>query len=218
MEKLIEQYMEENHTYYVVKKVFVEKKNIYEIWKRIFDFAAALVLGIIMILPMLLIAGYIKLDSKGPAIYQQERIGLNGKPFTIYKFRTMYENAEENGPKWAEKIDYRCTRAGHCLRKTRLDELPQLWNIITGDMSFVGPRPERAYFYEQFETYIYGFKNRLDVKPGLTGWAQVNGGYDLEPEEKIVYDMEYIEKRSFMMDLKCIFMTVKLIFTHEGAR
>lgn len=218
MENLIEQYMEENHTYYVVKKVFVEKKKIYEVGKRIFDFAAALVLGIVMILPMLLIAGYIKLDSKGPVIYRQERIGLNGKPFTIYKFRTMYENAEENGPQWAEKIDYRCTRAGHCLRKTRLDELPQLWNIIAGDMSFVGPRPERAYFYEQFETYIYGFKNRLDVKPGLTGWAQVNGGYDLEPEEKIVYDMEYIEKRSFMMDLKCIFMTVKLVFTHEGAR
>lgn len=218
MENFIEQYTEEDCTYYVVKKAFVEEKLLYETGKRIFDFTAAMVMMILLLLPMLLIAVYVKLDSYGSAIYKQERIGLNGKPFTIYKFRTMYVNAEENGPQWAEKIDYRCTRAGHVLRKTRLDELPQLWNIITGDMSFVGPRPERAYFYDQFEQYIHGFKNRLSVKPGLTGWAQVNGGYDLQPEEKIVYDMEYIESRSFGIDMKCIFMTIRLVFTHEGAR
>ena len=130
----------------------------------------------------------------------------------------MNHDAEVNGPKWADKEDKRCTRFGAFLRKTRLDELPQLWNILVGDMSFVGPRPERQYFYEQFEKYIVGFSNRLVVTPGLTGYAQVNGGYELEPEEKIVYDMEYIEKRSVLMDIKCLAKTVSLIFTHEGAR
>ena len=104
------------------------------------------------------------------------------------------------------------------LRKTRLDELPQLWNILIGDMSFVGPRPERAYFYREFEKYIHGFRYRLLVVPGLTGLAQVNGGYDLKPEEKILYDMRYIESRSIGVDLLCVFKTIRLVFTHEGAR
>ena len=104
------------------------------------------------------------------------------------------------------------------LRKTRIDELPQLWNILKGDMSFVGPRPERQYFYEQFEKYIVGFSNRLVVAPGLTGYAQVNGGYELKPEEKIVYDMEYIEKRSVLLDLWCIAQTFRVVFSGKGAR
>ena len=99
-----------------------------------------------------------------------------------------------------------------------MDELPQLWNILKGEMSFVGPRPERECFYDEFETYIHGFRNRLAVKPGLTGWAQVNGGYDLKPEQKIVYDMEYIRSRSVWIDLKCIFKTIRLVISHEGAR
>ena len=130
----------------------------------------------------------------------------------------MYTNAEENGPQWAAKIDWRCTRVGRFIRKSRMDELPQLINILRGDMSFVGPRPERAFFYDQFETYIHGFCNRLVVRPGLTGLAQVNGGYELKPEEKIIYDMEYIQNRSIRMDFVCIIKTVKLVFTHEGAR
>ena len=109
----------------------------------------------------------------------------------------MRLNAEENGPQWANEQDSRCTHVGQFLRRTRLDELPQLYNILRGDMSFVGPRPERAYFYRKFETYIPGFSNRLMVVPGLTGYAQVNGGYSLKPEEKIVYDMEYIENAPF---------------------
>lgn len=218
MENVIEQYVKDNSICYVVRQSSGEKKIIYELCKRVFDIAAAFFMGIILVIPMLLIAAYVRLDSRGPAIFKQERLGLNGKPFTIYKFRTMYTNAEENGPQWAERIDYRCTRAGHILRKTRLDELPQLWNIFIGNMSFVGPRPERAFFYEKFETYIDGFSNRMVVKPGLTGWAQVNGGYDLKPEEKIVYDMEYIKNRSLWMDIKCLIMTIKLVFTHEGAR
>lgn len=203
---------------YTVEAVEAKKNSVYLSVKRCIDFAVALVVGILLALPMLLIMLIIRLDSKGPAIFKQERLGKGGKPFTMYKFRSMYINAEENGPQWADKIDERCTSVGKILRKTRLDELPQLWNILRGDMSLVGPRPERACFYEQFETYIHGFSNRLVVRPGLTGWAQVNGGYDLGPEEKIVYDMEYIKKQSFWMDVKCVFKTVKLVFTHEGAR
>ena len=130
----------------------------------------------------------------------------------------MRLDAEKNGPQWADKDDPRCTRLGRILRKSRLDEIPQLWNILKGEMSFVGPRPERQCFYEEVETYTHGFSKRLLVKPGLTGYAQVNGGYELKPEEKIVYDIEYIHKQSVLMDLWCIFKTVKLVFTHEGAR
>ena len=169
-------------------------------------------------IPMILIGIWIKADTPGPVLFKQERLGTIGKPFMIYKFRTMYTDAEVNGPQWAKKNDDRCTRAGQLLRKTRLDELPQLWNILVGEMSFVGPRPERCYFYDMFETYISGFRNRLAVKPGLTGWAQVNGGYDLRPEEKIVYDMEYIRNQSLMMDINCLLKTFSIIFTHKGAR
>ena len=145
-------------------------------------------------------------------------MGKDGKPFTIYKFRTMYLDAEADGPQWAKRNDCRCTPLGRFLRHTRMDELPQLWNILKGDMSIVGPRPERACFYSEFETYIHGFHYRLLVKPGLTGLAQVNGGYDLKPEEKIMFDMEYIQKQSIELDLKCILQTIHLVFTHEGAR
>lgn len=186
--------------------------------KRSFDIVLSLVLGIVLMLPMLLIAALIRIDSPGPALFRQERLGKDGKPFVILKFRSMGLDAEEAGPQWAQRNDSRCTRIGRVLRRSRLDELPQLWNILKGDMSFVGPRPERACFYEEFETYIHGFHNRLAVQPGLTGLAQVNGGYDLKPEEKIVYDMEYIEYRSVKLDLHCILMTVRLVFTHEGAR
>ena len=160
----------------------------------------------------------VALDSPGPAIFRQERLGLNGKPFMIYKFRTMRLDAEANGPRWAAVCDTRCTRFGQFLRRTRLDELPQLWNILRGDMSLVGPRPERAYFYREFETYMAGFSNRMMVTPSLTGWAQVNGGYDLRPEEKIVYDMEYIERQSVLLDVQCLLKTAALVFTHRGAR
>lgn len=134
------------------------------------------------------------------------------------KFRSMCQDAERDGPRWADADDGRCTRFGAFLRRTRLDELPQIWNILKGDMSFVGPRPERACFYRLFEEYIVGFSNRLAVTPGLTGYAQVNGGYDLKPEEKIVYDMEYIEHRSVWMDLLCILKTIRVVFCGDGAR
>lgn len=186
--------------------------------KRLFDITASLLAGIVLLVPMLIIALVVRLDSPGPALFRQERLGKNGKPFTMLKFRSMYLDAEINGPQWAAVNDHRCTRVGRVLRNSRLDELPQLWNILKGDMSFVGPRPERACFYNEFEKHIPGFRNRLQIKPGLTGWAQINGGYELKPEEKLVYDIEYIGKRSIRVDAICILKTVSLVFTHEGAR
>ena len=203
---------------YIIARIEPKHSMGYLITKRFIDIVVSVVAGVVLLVPMLLIALAIRVDSQGTVIFKQERLGKNGKPFIMYKFRTMYIDAEKYGPQWAERNDWRCTRVGQLLRKTRLDELPQIWNIFRGEMSIVGPRPERAYFYDQFETYIHGFCNRLVVKPGLTGWAQINGGYDLKPEEKIVFDMEYIEKQSFMLDIKCILRTVKLILTHEGAR
>ena len=180
----------------------VQTRRGYLVFKRCFDFTFALLALIVLAIPMGIIAAIIALDSPGGPIYRQERLGKDGKPFLICKFRSMRMDAEKDGPKWAERSDDRCTRFGALLRKTRLDELPQLWK----------------YFYEQFEKYIVGFSNRLVVTPGLTGYAQVNGGYELAPEEKIVYDMEYIARRSIRLDLQCIVKTALLIFTHDGAR
>lgn len=191
---------------------------VYFFCKRVLDLLMAVVAFVICLLPMIVIGILIKLDSEGPIIYSQERLGKYGKPFMIYKFRSMVLTAEAEGPRWADADDKRCTRVGRILRKSRLDELPQLINILKGEMSFVGPRPERAYFYDKFESYIPGFWKRMAVIPGLTGLAQVSGGYDLSPEEKLRYDMEYIQKRSFWMDIKCMVKTVRLVFTHEGAR
>lgn len=207
-----------NNQVFHVEAVTPRMPRGYAFLKRLSDIVVSLLVAILGIVPMAIIALCIKLDSKGPIIFRQERLGKDGKSFTMYKFRSMYINAEADGPKWAEKEDDRCTKVGCFLRKTRLDELPQFWNILKGEMSLVGPRPERPFFYDEFETYIHGFRNRLAVRPGLTGWAQVSGGYDLKPEEKIVYDMEYIAKMSVRMDLRCMVRTLRLIFTHEGAR
>ena len=192
--------------------------GVYDVVKRIVDFVCAAMGLVVLAIPMVILAVMIRRDSEGPAIFRQERLGKDGKPFTMYKFRSMILDAEANGPQWADKDDCRCTNLCAKLRKTRLDELPQLFNILRGDMSIVGPRPERACFYDEFEKYIPHFRQRLAVRPGLTGHAQVNGGYDLKPEEKIVYDMEYIANRSLRMDIQCIWKTVLVVFSHDGAR
>lgn len=202
----------------VIQKPNVKHNLAFLALKRLFDIVFAVCGIILLFVPMLVIAILIRIDSPGFPIFIQERLGKNGKPFMIFKFRTMQLDAEEDGPRWAEKNDPRCTRVGSILRKTRLDELPQLLNILLGNMSLVGPRPERKYFYDYFESYIHGFSYRMLVTPGLTGLAQVNGGYDLEPQEKIVYDVEYINRQSVSMDLKCILKTFLLVFTHAGAR
>lgn len=192
--------------------------QLYLSFKRGTDIVLSAIAFVILLIPMAVIGILIKVDSPGPVLFKQERLGKDGKPFLIYKFRSMEEDAEKDGPKWADKDDDRCTRVGKFLRKSRLDELPQLLNILRGDMSLVGPRPERKYFSKKFSAYIPDFPKRMQVQPGLTGLAQVNGGYDLGPEEKLKYDLEYIEKRSIRLDCKCIVKTVRLVFTHEGAR
>lgn len=203
---------------FIIEKPEISTSPMYSVIKRSFDFIFSLIAIIVLLLPMLIIALIIVIDSEGSPIFRQERLGKDGIPFNIYKFRSMVLNAEADGPRWAEEDDERCTRFGRILRKTRLDELPQLYNILKGDMSFVGPRPERAFFYDRFEQYIHGFKNRLMVTPGLTGYAQISGGYSLLPEEKIVYDMDYIKNQSVGMDIKCIFKTFNVLLTGKGSR
>ena len=203
---------------YTIRQVTAKENAGYLIFKRFLDFSCALAGLLVLVFPMLILSVIIYLDDPGPVIFSQERLGKNGRPFMMYKFRSMILDAEADGPQWAKERDQRCTRFGALLRKTRLDELPQLYNILIGDMSFVGPRPERAYFYEQFEKYIHGFHQRMLVTPGLTGLAQVNGGYDLKPEEKILLDIEYIENMSLKMDIVCLLKTFVLVFTHKGAR
>lgn len=203
---------------YDIGRIEKTDKPVYDLFKRCFDFFVSLIAIILCAIPMLIIGIIIRLDSPGAAVFKQDRLGKEGKHFIMYKFRTMVVDAEKNGPQWAERDDDRCTRFGRFLRKTRLDELVQLFNILKGDMSFVGPRPERECFYNKFEQYIPGFSQRLYVIPGLTGVAQINGGYDLEPQEKVIWDLKYIKSRSFLLDLKVIFKTVCVVFTHNGAR
>ncbi len=204
--------------YTVVSLDEIAPKRAYRFFKRFFDFVLSLMAIIVLALPMLIVAIIVRLTSPGPALYKQERTGLNGKVFTLYKFRSMRTDAEAAGAQWAVDNDPRVTKFGRIMRMTRLDELPQLFNIIRGDMSIVGPRPERPVFYEKFSKYIDGFDQRLKVVPGLTGLAQINGGYDLKPEEKIAYDIEYIKTRSLWLDLKLIFGTVAVVFSHDGAK
>ncbi|MCU5282937.1 sugar transferase, partial [Bacillus cereus] len=172
---------------------------IYFTLKNTADFLMAL-LGLVILSPILLLFVLaIKLESNGPAFFLQERVGLNGRVFNIIKLRSMYIDAEKNGAQWAKKNDARVTKIGAFIRRTRIDEIPQLINMLKGDMSLVGPRPERPIFTEQFNKEIPGFKNRIVVKPGITGWAQVNGGYDISPKEKLEFDIYYIKNLSLFM-------------------
>ncbi|MCM3630990.1 exopolysaccharide biosynthesis polyprenyl glycosylphosphotransferase [Paenibacillus glycanilyticus] len=195
------------------------KQGIYlQFFKRALDVVLAVV-GLMLSSPVIAIFTIaIILETTGPAFYKQERVGLMGRSFSVIKLRSMVKNAEKNGIQWAEKNDSRVTKVGAFIRKTRIDELPQLWNVIKGEMSIVGPRPERSHFTYQFNSEIPGFVNRLAVKPGLTGWAQINGGYDITPKQKLELDMHYIERLSLRMDLLIMLKTVRVIITGEGAR
>ncbi|MGE5599091.1 MAG: exopolysaccharide biosynthesis polyprenyl glycosylphosphotransferase [Bacteroidota bacterium] len=186
--------------------------------KRTMDIVGSLV-GLALSAPLLLLAAVaIKLDSPGPVLYRQKRVGRGNKEFTIYKLRTMVQDAEKDGPKWAERDDGRVTPVGRLLRLTRIDELPQFWNVLIGEMSLVGPRPERKCFVREFVKEDPRFAWRTMVKPGITGWAQVNGGYDLKPVEKLAYDLEYIQGFSLGLELKIILRTIGVIFRGDGAR
>ncbi|MDB3636281.1 UDP-phosphate N-acetylgalactosaminyl-1-phosphate transferase [Clostridioides difficile] len=191
---------------------------LFDLYQRIMDLVLSII-GLVIGLPLIAIFGIlIKIEDKGPITYKQERLGKCGRRFYIYKLRSMRTDAEKFGAQWAEKDDPRITKVGKFTRKTRIDEIPQLFNILKGDMGLIGPRPERPNFTVQFNEEIPGFINRLAIKPGLTGWAQVNGGYEITPEEKLKEDIYYIKNRSILLDFKILFKTVKVVLTGDGAR
>ena len=185
-----------------------------EFFITILDISTSLILLVLAAVPMLIISILIKLTSRGTVIYKQERVGKDGKTFTLYKFRTMVKEAEKMvGPVLAKQDDPRVTKVGRVLRTTRLDELPQLFNVLCGQMSLVGPRPERAHFVKLHKA-LQGL--RLAVKPGLTGLAQVNNFYDLHPKHKVKYDYLYIQRRSLKLNIKIMLKTIPAVFSKKG--
>jgi len=189
-------------------------------FKRVFDIAAATG-GLVLSLPLMwILALLVKLDSKGPAFYRQERTGQDEKPFRLVKFRTMRNDAEGGtGPVWASVRDYRVTRVGRWLRLTRLDEIPQFINVLKGEMSFIGPRPERPFFVEKLKKEIPYYALRFSVKPGLTGWAQVQYRYGASVEdamEKLKFDLYYIKNMSWKLDIWIAIKTLKVVFFAQG--
>jgi Undecaprenyl-phosphate glucose phosphotransferase len=187
--------------------------------KRSIDVALSAVALMGLAIPLAIVAGLVRLTSRGPIFYRQERMGLDGKSFTIVKFRSMTDDAErETGPVWAQQDDPRVTAFGRFLRRSNIDELPQLWNVLRGDMSIVGPRPERPHFVEQFKHRIPQYMLRHKVKAGLTGWAQVNGWRgNTALEKRIEYDLYYIENWSVSLDLKIMWLTIRKSFFHKHA-
>ncbi|KGH65162.1 UDP-phosphate N-acetylgalactosaminyl-1-phosphate transferase [Oenococcus oeni IOEB_C23] len=192
--------------------------SIYLPVKRVFDIFFSSIL-IIITFPIVMVAMLaIKIESKGPVFYRQLRVGLMDKKIVITKLRSMYVDAEKYGAQWAEKNDARVTKVGKFIRNTRIDELPQLFSVLKGDLSLIGPRPERPNFTEEFSHKYPGFEKRLRIKPGLSGYAQINGGYDIDPGQKAKLDCYYINHLSFWIDVKIFISTIKIIFSGEGAR
>ncbi len=190
--------------------------------KRVFDMVSALILILLSSPLMLLTALLIRLESPGPVLYRQERVGLFGRSFNVVKFRSMRTDAEKDGvPRWATAGDSRVTRVGRVIRKIRVDELPQLFSVLAGHMSMVGPRPERPYFVEQLKQEIPFYAVRHSVKPGVTGWAQVSYQYGSTKEdtvEKLQYDLYYVKNHSLFLDLVILFQTVGVVLTGKGAQ
>lgn len=189
--------------------------------KRLFDIAASLTL-LLFTLPIIAVfALIVKLDSKGPAFFRQQRVGMFGEPFELIKLRSMRTDAEKNGAKWAEKNDDRITRVGRFIRKVRIDELPQTWSVLKGEMSFVGPRPEVPKFVDDLQEQIPFYGERHMVKPGITGWAQINYPYGASTEDsrkKLEYDLYYAKNYTPFLDLVILLQTVRVILWPEGAR
>ncbi len=185
--------------------------------KRLFDLMFAVIIGAVSLPFALIIAVCIKIEDRGPVLYKQKRLTMDDKEFYVLKFRSMVQNAEKHGPQLATEDDSRITNVGRFLRKCRLDEIPQLLNILKGDMSVVGPRPERPELAYEYEQEMPEFDFRLRVKAGLTGYAQVTGLYDTTPYDKLKMDMMYIEQYSLLLDLRIIMMTIKtVIFPGES--
>lgn len=179
-------------------------------------------IGAILALPIIIVTAIlIKLESRGPVFYKQERVGKNGRTFTLTKFRSMRVDAEKEGPVWASKGDTRTTRVGRVIRKIRVDEIPQFWNILKGEMSFVGPRPERPHFVAQLAQAIPFYEQRHLIAPGLTGWAQIKYPYGASTEDarqKLQYDLFYIKNQGLMLDAIILFETIKIILFGRGAQ
>jgi exopolysaccharide biosynthesis polyprenyl glycosylphosphotransferase len=178
--------------------------------------------GLFLSLPIVAVTAIlIKLDSRGPVFYKQERVGKNGRLFVLAKFRSMRVDAETTGPVWASKDDDRTTRVGRIIRKVRIDEIPQFWNILRGEMSFVGPRPERPHFVAQLAQEIPYYEQRHLIAPGLTGWAQIKYPYGASIEDarqKLQYDLFYIKNHSLILDAIVLFETIKIIMFGRGAQ
>jgi exopolysaccharide biosynthesis polyprenyl glycosylphosphotransferase len=188
--------------------------------KRVLDVTVSSLILVAGLPLWLMVAALIKVDSLGPVLYGQERVGKNGKLFRIFKFRSMEADAEKkSGPVWAAKLDPRVTRVGRTIRRLHLDEVPQFINVLGGDMSLVGPRPERSFFVEKLAAELPLYKRRLKVRPGITGWAQVKHKYDESIEDvkaKLKYDLFYIENMSWRMDLKILFNTFYVMIMGKG--
>lgn len=192
------------------------KKSIYNrIVKRLFDVLISFVSIVILAIPMAIVALAIKIDSPGPVLFKQERIGKNGKIFTIYKFRSMCIGAEKTGSGvYSNKNDARVTRVGKFIRGTSIDELPQLFNMFLGSMSLIGPRPPLTYHSWTYAEYTEKQKEIFDVRPGLTGWAQIHGRKDLEWHKRIELNVWYVRNVSFWLDLKIFFVTIAKVLTN----
>ena len=191
------------------------KNNYYFVIKRLLDIGIS-VGGLVFLSPlMLLTAALIRMESKGPVFFQQERLGLKGKVFTLYKFRSMCVSAEKDGV-YEKKGDVRVTRIGRIIRKTSIDELPQFFNILKGDMSAIGPRPTLTYHPWPLEKYTPEQRRRFDIRPGVTGWAQVNGRKEISWDKRIELDLEYIDNLSFAFDLKIFFLTIHKVLRMDN--
>ena len=189
--------------------------------RRLRDIVFSLLLLALTMPLLLIVACLIKLNSRGPLLYRQVRVGLHGRAFTVLKFRSMRIDAEAGGPRWATERDPRVTRIGAFIRAARIDELPQLFNVLRGDMSLVGPRPERPFFVEQLLPIVPQFAERTRVLPGITGWAQINYPYGASVEDahaKLGYDLYYIQNRNLWLDLRILIATVRVVMFGIGAR
>lgn len=211
-----------NPSWMIFSDGFIASRQLSVIAKRIFDILASLILLIIASPLIVLSAIFVKLTSPGPVFYQQERVGQFGNPFMVMKFRSMREDAEKDGaPRWATERDPRVTPVGRVLRATRLDEVPQIINVLKGDMSFVGPRPERPFFVNQLAKDIPYYNERHIVKPGITGWAQTNFSYGASVDDartKLEYDLYYVKNYSLFLDIVILLQTVRVVMWQDGSR
>jgi exopolysaccharide biosynthesis polyprenyl glycosylphosphotransferase len=198
-----------------------QTEELVRVIRRARDIAGSLLLLVLTLPMLLLVACLIKLDSRGPVLYRQDRVGLHGRVFSLLKFRSMRVDAEAGGPCWAAERDPRGTRIGALIRRCRIDELPQLVNVLRGEMSLVGPRPERPYFVQHLARVIPNYNERTNVRPGITGWAQVNYPYGASVEDariKLTYDLHYLRNQSLMFDNRILAATIKVVLFRIGGR